>query len=553
MLFWLLLLLAPPKKEFHQGVAYRIEARLDDSTHVLTGHAQMRYTNNSRDRLDTLYFHLHLNAFRPNSAWAQRQLQFDDRRYQDLGPDDYAFDRISAISVNGKPVKPFFPHAPDSTVMAIALPTRLAPKGVATVDIKWASRMATIPRRQGRAGRHYDWAHWYPRIAVYDTAGWETQVLLPQGEFYGEFATYDVTLDVPADQVIAATGVVTSGDPGWTHASRSSTDRKQVSWHAEHVHHFAWAADPAFIHEGGRLGDVALHAFYLPGDSLWPGRVIETLKKSLLFYDSVLGPYVYPQLTASRRLDGGGTEFPMMQMDGASPPVVHEAGHEWAHAMLANNEWKEGWLDEGLVSFLGFMYAEAAGTKPNYQRAVETIARIDAAGQSQPLETRSADFRDFNTYQLMTYTKPSLVIRMLRYYLGDTAFRKGLKLFYRENVLTHVDENDFRRAFEQASGRDLTEFFRQWWHTTGTVDWGIQNATTTQQGQAYVTRVDLVRNGDNWMPVDLQVGDKIKRVDSHDRNVTVTISSSVKPQEVVLDPDYVLLDVDRSNNRRTIE
>ena len=581
MIYWLFFVASAlaPKHEFQQGVDYRIEARLDETTNVLTGRARMRYTNHSPDRLDTMYFHLHLNAFRPNSAFAQRELQFNQRRFTDLGPDDYAFDRISSIRVNGHPVKPFFPHAPDSTVMGIPLRKPINPQAMAVVDIDWTARLATVPRRQGRKGRHYDWAHWYPRIAVYDTAGWETQVLLPQGEFYGEFASYDVTLDVASDQVIGATGVPVSGDPGWEKANRDSTPvnlqrfayplrpvlplglltnmakgRKRVRFRAEDVHHFGWSADPAFIHEGAQLGDVALHAFYLPGDTLWPGRVISDLESSLLFYDSVMGPYLYPQLTAVHRVEGGGTEFPMMQMDGANPPVVHEAGHEWAHAMLANNEWKEGWLDEGFVSFLGFMYEEARGHKPNYQRVVDFIAKLDASGNSQPLALPGAQFKDFNMYQTMAYTKPSVVIRMLRDYIGDAAFRKGLKIYYDRNKLTHVDENDFRTAFEQASGRDLKEFFQQWLHTTGTIDWGIANATTSANaGGSYDTRVDLVRNGDNYMPVWLQVGDKTVRIDTADRQTSATVTTTTKPSEVVLDPDYVVIDTDRSNNRKVLQ
>ncbi|HUP90139.1 MAG TPA: hypothetical protein VM100_12330, partial [Longimicrobiales bacterium] len=280
ILFVLMGLIAPPKAEFHQGVDYRIEARLDDATNVLSGRARMKYTNRAPNPLDTLYFHLHLNAFRPNSAWAQRELQFNNRRFQDLGPDDHAFDRVSSVRVNGKRVQPFYPHAPDSTVMGIVLPARLAPKATTVVDMDWTSRTATVARRQGRKGRHYDFAQGYPRIAVYDTAGWQTQTLLPQGEFFGEFASYDVTIDVASDQILAATGVPVSGDPGWERVNQDKskapflnrtvyksravvslgllaapkTGRKQVRWRAEQVHHFAWTTDPDFLYEGDRVG-----------------------------------------------------------------------------------------------------------------------------------------------------------------------------------------------------------------------------------------------------------------------------------------------------------
>lgn len=571
------LLLLAPKQEFHQTVDYRLEARLDEATNVLTGRGRMRYTNQSPDRIDTLYFHLHLNAFRPNSAWATRELQFNNRRFQDLGPDDHAYDRVSSITVGGRRVTPSYPFAPDSTVMAVALPAPLAPKATAVVDMEWTSRLATVPRRQGRAGRHYDWAHWYPRIAVYDTAGWQVQQLLPQGEFHGEFASYDVTLDVAQDQVLGATGVPVTGDPGWervnadpAHAPQLRRDayparaatalgllgsaaagRKQVRWRAEKVIHFAWTTDPAFVYEGSQLGDVALHALYVPGDSLWPKSVITEMKNSVMFFDSVLGPYAYPQLTSTRRLDSGGTEFPMITMNGKQPPINHETAHMWAHAMLANNEFREGWLDEGFASFLGLMYAESKGNTPRINTA--GIARIDSAGTSQPIATRAADFRDFNMYQLMTYSKPAVVFRMLRWTVGDEAFRRGLKLYFESNKLTHVDENDFKSALETAAGTDLDWFFQQWLHTTGTLDYAVTNVEAQPNGTAWRTRVEITRAGDIWMPVDLRVGGKTVRIDSRDRVYNAFVETNEKPTEVVLDPDGILIDVARNNNSRAVE
>lgn len=248
---------------FQQGVAYRIEATLDESTDVLSARARLDYTNNSSSTLDSLYFHLGLNAFRPNSAWARRELEYDERRFQDLGPDEHAFERITRVTVNGVQVTPEYRGVPDSTVVAISLPRPLAPGARTTVTIDWDARLATLPRRQGRRGRHYDFAQWYPRIAVFDRTGWATRALLPQGEFYGEFGSFDVTLDVAEDQVIGATGVPVSGDPGWMDAradatqepwfkrdayrtpgarsigllsSASESGRKRVRWLAEDVH-----------------------------------------------------------------------------------------------------------------------------------------------------------------------------------------------------------------------------------------------------------------------------------------------------------------------------
>src|SRR3989442_12194463 len=95
------------------------------------------------------------------------------------------------------------------------LPRPLAPGDSLTVELAWQARPSTLPRRQGRQGRRFDFAQWYPKVVVYDRYGWEAHPLYPAGGFYGRIATYDVTLDLPADQGIGATGIAACGDPGW--------------------------------------------------------------------------------------------------------------------------------------------------------------------------------------------------------------------------------------------------------------------------------------------------------------------------------------------------
>src|SRR5690606_8129130 len=121
--------------------------------------------------------------------------------FQALAEPDYAYERFTATpTINGTPVAPEYRGAPDSTVVRLELPRPLAPKDSLEVRFEWDARPSTVPRRQGRRDRHLDFAHWYPRVAVYDRLGWQPNALLPAGEFYGEFGTFDVTLDVAEDQ-----------------------------------------------------------------------------------------------------------------------------------------------------------------------------------------------------------------------------------------------------------------------------------------------------------------------------------------------------------------
>lgn len=584
-----LLALAAPVQDtarFQQEIDYTIEARLDEATDVLTGRARLVYVNRSAETLDTLWFHQHLNAFRPNSAWARRELELGNRRFQNLGPAEHAYERLRAASIDGSPVVPIYPGAPDSTVVGFALPAALPPGGSVTVMLDWDARLSTLPRRQGRRGRHYDFAQWYPRIAVFDRGGWQVQPLLPQGEFYGEFGSYDVTLDVAADQVFGATGVAVEGEPGWAAAAAAGTGapdlrrdayparpasrlglladapaegRKRVRWRADDVHHFAWSIDPEYIYErgevarpGGAGGTIPINVLYLPGDDDWAnGAAVVRTERALGWLQDLFGPYPWPQLTNLHRIESGGTEFPMVIMDGSASEglIVHEVTHQYLHGILANNEWAEGWLDEGFTSFVGAWYAEDNGAERPWQGSLASIRERERAGATQPIAMPGEDFVDPATYSAMTYTKTSLVFRMLREMVGHDTMRAILAELYARHRLDHIDERDLRRVAGDVSGRDLDWFFDQWLHTTDTLDYGIGDAWTerTPDGR-WRTTVEVIRLGQAWMPVTLQVGATARALTSRDRVQRVEVITDTRPTRVVLDPEEVLIDLDYSNN-----
>ena len=577
---------------FQQGVNYRIEARLDEATNVLHGRARLRYVNRSRATLDSIYVHQHLNAFRPNSAWARRELQFNQRRFQDLGPNDHAYERFTSVTVNGLAVRPTYPLSPDSTVAAIPLPRRLAPGDTATLLMDWDARLATVPRRQGRAGRHYDWAQWYPRVAVYDRFGWEAHPLLPQGEFYGEFATYDVTLDLAADQVIGATGIAVAGDPGYevTQADRlvyrrgdgvplqlltgePAAGRKRVRFHAENVHHFAWSIDPRYQHDRvtrmemsdagpGARSLPTIHVLYLPEDTAWARNVAaRRTYDALTWLGGKMSPYPWPQLTNLHRLDGGGTEFPMVIMDANAGEglIVHETGHQWVHGILANNEWKEGWLDEGFTSFLTNWYFEeknhAAGndTTDVWRSTMQSLERLERSDSVQPIALPAEAFVDFRIYNAMTYTKPSAVLRMLREYLGAPTMERVLHEYSRRYQFKHVTGEDFRNVAEQVSGRPLGWFWDQWIRRTDKLDYSVASATSRRLASGrWSTTVVVDRAGQAWMPVDVRVGDVTRTLSSRARRQTLVVTTASRPAEVLVDPRWILIDYNRANNRAAV-
>ena len=596
---------------WQQNVHYQIVATLDEAQTKLRADGALTYTNNSPDTLREMYFHQYLNAFRPGSKWSASDEHENRVRFQDLREPNYGYERFTqAPVVNGVPVIVDYPGAPDSTVVHFRLPTPLAPHDSIRIRFVWDARPSVVPRRQGRRGRTWDFAQWFPKVAVYDRGGWEPNPLVPAGELYGEYGTYDVTMIVRDDQIIASTGVPVSGDPGWSRVSRTGAPRlaqfaygelppveasvpsgyRAVRFVAKNVHHFAWSASPDYRYEGGiyvrqvprthfpTWDTVSVNVLYKPGDdTTWGGgRAVERTIFALRWLESIWGPYAYPQITNVHRLDPGGTEFPMMVMNGSASQglILHEFGHVFTYGILGNNEWRSGWMDEGLTSYQtdwaqNLTPQERIGVVPEPPRLPEGYRvngveiprsdstnladwRLEVLGRAQPIGTNSADFSEFAIYNDMIYNRAKLMYGQLRDVLGDSAFREFFHDYYNRWALKHVDERAMRASAERAYGHDLGWFFNEWVHGTGLMDYSLKTYNVSTDGSTWRTSAVVVRRGELRHPMTVGVRTKsgwtYARADAeHDAQV-VTITTNEAPIQVELDPNHVTWDWDWRNN-----
>jgi len=582
---------------WQQDVAYHITASLDEASGVLTGRVRITYANRSPDTLRDFFVHQYLNAFRPGSRWAAADSAEGRARFQRLADPDYAFERITESTVMGRRLAPDYPYAPDSTIAHWVLPRALAPGDSMTVEISWQARPSTLPRRQGRRGRRFDFAQWYPKVVVYDHLGWQDHPLYPAGEFYGEFGTYDVALDLAADQVIGATGVPIEGDPGWDGAradprtaidyqrdwylrrtggqangrsagapsdsppirlsarcGAAASGRKCVRFFARDVHHFAFSLNPEYIYEQGRYDDVVVRVLYLPGDTATWGRgiAVQRTEAALAWLDTLFGAFAWPQLTNVHRIEGGGTEFPMMVMDGSASLglIVHEVGHNYTMGILANNEWREGWLDEGFTSFQSSWFFEARGQQPGYADLEGGMLWLDLERWSQPVSMVSDRYRDFQTYGAMIYSKAQLFYEQLRYVVGDETMRRILRTYYARWRLKHVDEQAFRRVAEEVSGQDLGWLFGQWLHGTPLIDYRLNDVERRRLPDGrWRTTVTIERLGDGMMPVEIADREAIyARATGQPEIERIEFTSDREPGRLTLDPRARAHDWNMLNN-----
>ncbi len=617
---------------WQQRADYTVIASLDDARGVVSAQGTLRYTNNSPDTLRELWMHQHLNAFRPGSRWSATDVREGRVRFQQLAEPNLAYERFTrAPRVNGQPLRVTYPLSPDSTVVHVQLSRPLPPGQNVSVELAWEARASTLPRRQGRRGRSVDMAQWYPKVAVYDRHGWKPNALVPAGEFYGEFGTFDVSLIVADDQVIGSTGVPVGGDPGWArvaapgqtpmlHANaysnvpegpmiKLSAGQRMVRFYARDVHHFAWSASPGFRYEGGtyvravapgtyafRIWDtVPVHVLYR-GDAdadcaqanesvaaagraqavancinssrtQWEnGRALAFGLETLRWLEQVFGAYAYPQLTILKRLDGGGTEFPMMMQNGSASQglTTHEGGHIYAYGMLGSNEWQSGWMDEGLTSYQTSMQtgttraavsAALEASNPAHPDSIRDAALASRAlslrnaartrntavqsNNAEPIGTRADLFRNFTMYNGMVYGRAAAMYEALHDAMGDAAFRAFLRDYYARWAFRHVDKWAMQASAERAAGSSLDWFFSQWINTTGVVDYVLRDARTERASGGWRTTVVLERVGAYRHPMPVSVrtpsGWTTVRGDATRDAQTLTFVTSEQPTHVWLD------------------
>ncbi len=281
---------SPVEEYWQQKVDYDIKVRLDPALHMLTGTETIRYRNNSPDTLDRFYLHLYANAYRDKTSQLIRDYMQGTLHFFIGLPESWrGWIDVTALTIGGDDID----FTVKGTILSADLPSLLPPGGEVSIDVAFTEKIRPVLGRAGYMGDHYSIAQWYPKMVVYDREGWHPDQLR-MGEFYGEFGDFEVSITLPEDFDVAATGMPVEGDPGWTKnpftaaepggrkksghpgghpgktPKRDSMDRertkptKTVRFRAEKVHDFAWAADPTFVVQDTTYNGVQVMSIFRP-------------------------------------------------------------------------------------------------------------------------------------------------------------------------------------------------------------------------------------------------------------------------------------------------
>jgi hypothetical protein len=639
--------------------SYDISVKLDAEKKQLSGKQRLTWRNSSPDTIGDLWFHLYLNAFRNSNSTFFRESSGQLR--DDAMPEDgwgwIEVDSMTLVDAAGanagagvdlKPSMRF--EAPDDgnkddrTVARVMLPRPLNPGETITLDIAFTAQLPKVFARTGYVRDYFLVGQWFPKIAVYEPAGmrgrtaggWNCRQFHGHSEFYADFGKYRVDITLPSHFVVGATGVRAekrdNGNGTSTHI-----------YEQENVHDFAWTASPHFVEqrrnfvasrevtakeyadtgrlldresEEMRLQDVEVILLMQPEHMPQVERHFAAAMLSIKWFGLMYGRYPHRTLTIvdpAAGADGsGGMEYPTFITAGTSPRlngwpfdgvrlaeevIVHEFGHQYFQGMIANNEFEEAWLDEGMNSYAtgrimerGFgrdatmvsLFGWQVGQRDYLRTAIEPDIKFTAI--NQPSWTYPDDW----SYSINSYVRPELTLRTIEHLAGAQTMARVMRTYAERWRFKHPSTQDFYAVANEVSGRDLRAMMTQIIDRGELVDYEIGKVTSQlaepptgfvdgakgrefvsqadadealdeQEHPSYDTRVVVRRRGEAILPVVVAFkfeGKDVERQtwDGVSRWRAFTFRRPERLEWVDVDPDrHIELDADWLNNSRRLE
>ncbi|WDE04617.1 M1 family metallopeptidase [Thalassomonas viridans] len=531
---------APGHQYWQQQVNYDIEISLDDKTQRLTGSETLDYQNNSPDSLRYLWLQLDQNRMKPGSGYkmsesAPENKKITYKKFRTLVETPKFNGGYQITKVTDSSDKPLH-YIINGTMMRVDLPQPLNPGDSVEVNIDWQYQLHEQKVLGGRSGFEYfekddnylyEVAQWFPRaVAYYDVMGWQNKQFLGRGEFTLEFGDYEVDITVPADHIVAATGVlqnpkkvltktqqkrlkeaktakkpvlVVTPEEALANEKSRATATKTWRFKAENVRDFAWASSRKFIwdaqgYKAGGTDTMAMSYYPNEGNPLWERYSTEAIIHTMEQYNKYTFDYPYP-VSISVNGPVGGMEYPMITFNGPRPTlneetgektysrktkygligvIIHEVGHNYFPMIVNSDERQWTWMDEGLNTFLQFIAEQAwEENYPSRRGHANDITSYMKSSNQVPIMTNSESIMQFGNN---AYGKPAAALNILREtVLGRELFDFAFKEYALRWKFKRPTPADFFRTMEDASGTDLDWFWHGWFYTTDHVDIALED------------------------------------------------------------------------------
>ncbi len=528
---------APGHEYYQQKADYVINVELDEKKNMLSGNETITYTNNSPDILNYLWVQLDQNVRAKNShsqltttSSMKNKMSFGSiKRMHDKMNFDGGFKLEELTDIYGRKLQ----YTVNETMMRIELSKPLRKGQTFSFKIKYSYNINDRMKIGGRSGYEYfeeddnsiyTIAQFFPRMAVYnEVEGWQNKQFLGRGEFSLPFGDYKVSITVPADHIVAATGelknhsnvldrkqierlekakrnytepvIIVNQDEAIENEQTKSESKKTWIFEAENVRDFGWASSRKFIWDAMAVdisGKRVMAYSYYPkeGNPLWGQYSTRVVAHSLKAYSKYTIDYIYPQAT-SVHAKWIGMEYPMISFNFGRPEkdgtyskrtkygmigvIIHEVGHNFFPMIINSDERQWTWMDEGLNTFVQYLTEqEFERNYPSRRGPPANIIEYMKGDKSGivPIMTNSESVLQFGNN---AYGKPATALNILREtIMGRELFDYAFKTYSQRWAFKHPTPADFFRTMEDASAVDLDWFWRGWFYTNDHVDISIE-------------------------------------------------------------------------------
>ena len=557
---------------WQQRTSYEIYVRLDTDQHWLLAAAEFTYHNNSPYTLDTLYFSLDAYAFGLRSTYyAMEAGRMGDERFVKMPPDAFGVIRIDEIISGGDTLR----FDVTGTLLTVPLKQPVIAGGSTNLKFDYSVRIPRELREFGYWSEHYEVTCWYPRVCLFDGDGWHLDPLHPLGSTYGVYGDYAVTIDLPSEYVVAATGrqvamaeQMLPNIPTIAGAEFDRTTRKLVRFLAENVSDFVWVCDPDYVVEKWKIDDMNLSVFYAPEKEEYCENVIRYVSDAVSRFNEWFGDYPYENLNVIDGFHKGNATHAQMiiidlKEDGITrlfeSQIIDQIARQWFGAVVGSRGSANEWLGQGLATYATIRYMEDMyGTENSlirtsllpplslryYHRLYYYIMHTNQLDRqvSKPLSSHA---EVAIVYDNSIKSKPALFLLNLDNISGRERFDAILRRYYEEHRFSNAGAEDFIETCRSLKQHDLATLVDTFVNTAYYCDWAVSKVTAHA--------IEIENKGNLMIPIDMYVtaefGEQVIHIDGQRRNDVVVIADSLGSiRSVVLDPSESTMDSDYWNN-----
>lgn len=508
-------------------VGYTLQAELRPAAgHGFEIHGQgtVTVTNNTPQALTELPWHLYINAFREGSL-ASHSPFLEGRAAQAPGTRGSIEVERLVDRRSGAALTLATPSADtDATTASAQLATPIGAGETASFELTWIVHLPQISQRTGYSNDFVFAGQWFPKLAKLEPDGsWVQFPFHPQAEFYANFGDYDVTLDVPPDVVVGATGDLATDDapPRVPDNASPPAGMKRLRYVARDVHDFAWVAWPGFVTDRVVIDGVRVILLTPPGHDHNRTLTLRTLEQALPWMSEWLGGYPFTTLTVVHPPEtangAGGMEYPGLITTGGARQagylsadieevVLHELAHQWFYGSVASNEHAWPFLDEGLATYVETRAADALAHSAfdvwlRHWEAFEQHSYAIQYGQDVAIATSGPAFPSYSHLAAVAYDRAALLFETCSRSYG-APFDDALRRYVHEFRQRHPSPTDLLTTVSAVAGPAAAETLRVGLFERGHVN-VIASALESRRapdGQGYVSRVLLTRHGNLVVP-----------------------------------------------------